>query len=361
MEKKKPLTRKELLEKVAAQGEVLKKTGANLQQEIRQSLAQLAERAPEIGEDYSAIGSPFVSAHFDRQFEQPYNGMVFVWDIDKTYLQTHFSSLRGLAAIPFEGAEDKIAIPGTIPILKALKKGMHSWRDLAHPLFFVSGSPPQLRQVIQEKMTLDGIRYDGLMFKDQWGLVRAGRPKDVKKQIGYKLAALLTLKLHIPGNPSFYCFGDDVESDAEVFELYAEVMKGMSQQALLERLNDAEVHEHDMDYIFSVINEESMQESVKGYANKEPVEKVFINLEKRTAPTHFNNSLVKPGYNFLQIVFVLVNMGLVPETCIRVVADELRESGMAELALAAYALEAVERFALPMIYAEQVFRNPVDK
>jgi hypothetical protein len=350
------MNRKELLDKVASQGEEFLKTGAkNLQNEIKLGFAQLAERSPEFGEVYSAIGSPFVSAHLIRQFDGAYNGDVFVWDIDKTYLQTHFSSLRGLAAIPFESAEDKLAVPGTVPLILALRKGINDQEDAAHPLFFVSGSPPQLRQVIQEKMTLDGIQFDGLMFKDQWGLVRAGRPKDVKKQIGYKLAALLTLKLHIQGSPKFYCFGDDVESDAEVFTLYSQVMKGLSKEELRERLKKAQVHEHDIGFIFSVLEEPSMLQSIEDYKYKDPVGQIFIHLDRRTKPDILKSDLVMPSYNFIQSTMILANMGLIPEASIALVAQDLRKNKVSEFALAIYVHDASNRFDLPNHYANLIF------
>lgn len=349
----------ELLDKVVTQGELLLKKGAlNLQTEIQLGLAHLAEQKRlNFGEDYSAMHAPFLVSHIERQFHEPYHGDVFVWDIDKTYLQTHFSSLRGLAAIPFESAEDKLAVPGTVPLLRALQRGGNNDLQDLLPLYFVSGSPPQLRQVIQEKMTLDGVHFDGLMFKDQWGLVKAGRPKDVKKQMGYKLAALLTLKLHIPGQPRFYCFGDDVESDAEVFSLFSDVLKGLSKSILAERLKKAEVHEHDVNYIFSVLENPMLQDSIKAYKNTAPVEKIFIHLDRRTKPERLKSDLVQPCYNFLQAAMILCELGKIPRATLRDVAYDLRRNKTAELAMALYVQDALVRFSLPKHLAELIFKT----
>lgn len=349
----------EFFDKVVTQGEELFKKGAhNLQAEIQLALAHLAEQKRlNFGEEYSATHAPFLVSHIERKFNELYNGDVFVWDIDKTYLQTHFSSLRGLAAIPFESAEDKLAVPGTVPLLRALQRGGKGDLESLLPLYFVSGSPPQLRQVIQEKMTLDGVHFDGLMFKDQWGLVKAGRPKDVKKQVGYKLSALLTLKLQIPGQPRFYCFGDDVESDAAVFTLFSEVMKGLSKDNLLTRLKKEEVHEHDINYILTILENPMIQDSIKAYKNSSPVEKIFIHLDRRTKPELLKSDLVQPCYNFLQAAMILTELGKIPETTLVSVAHDLRRNKTAEIAMAIYVQDALKRFSLSNSLTRLIFQR----
>src|SRR5690606_38035670 len=109
-----------------------------------------------------------------RRLEE-HAGDILIWDIDKTYLDTRFSSLRGLLSIPLELAIDKRALPGTVPLLRALRRGPGEKSALV-PLYFISGSPVQLRSVIEEKMTLDGVGFDGITFKDQFALLKKGRP-----------------------------------------------------------------------------------------------------------------------------------------------------------------------------------------
>jgi hypothetical protein len=123
-----------------------------------------------------------------RADEQPH---VFVWDIDKTYLETRFSSWRGLLAIPFELAVDKVAARGAVELLRALREGPNPHQPRLAPLYFISGSPKQLRRVIEQKMMLDGIQADGMTFKDQWGLLRRGRPQAILEQVGYKAFLLV--------------------------------------------------------------------------------------------------------------------------------------------------------------------------
>ncbi len=164
--------------------------------------------------------SRFMKARYDRVVDADFAGDVYVWDIDKTYLDTRFSSLRGLLAIPFELAVDKNNVAGTVPVLRALRAGPDPKEPRFAPLYFVSGSPPHLRDVVEKKMILDGVQFDGITFKDQLGLLLSGRPSAITEQVGYKLNALLTLRRQLPpprpaGEPTvrFSLFGDDVEKD----------------------------------------------------------------------------------------------------------------------------------------------------
>src|SRR5437868_8900070 len=92
----------------------------------------------------------------ERRLTAEYRGDILLWDIDKTYLDTRFSSMRGLLAIPFEFAIDKRTIPGAAVLLRALRRGSGEESALV-PLYFISGSPPQLRRVVERKMLLDGV------------------------------------------------------------------------------------------------------------------------------------------------------------------------------------------------------------
>ena len=177
----------------------------------------------------------------DRRLPPDYEGDVLVWDIDKTYLATRFSSWRGLVSIPFEMAVDKETLPGAVPLLRALRHGPGPESAIV-PLFFVSGSPVQLRGVIERRMTLDGVDYDGVTFKDQLGLLLAGHPRRIAEQVGYKLAALLLYRAEVPDGARWLLFGDDVEADATAFALFGEVCAGLRGRALAARLEDLGVH-----------------------------------------------------------------------------------------------------------------------
>ncbi len=160
-----------------------------------------------------------------RTLDPDWEGEVVIADIDRTYLATRFSSMKGMLRIPFERAAQKRDIEGMARLLRELRRGPgRTTRDT--PLFFLSASPKQLRPVIERKMGLDGISFDGSTFKD-WGRVfRGGHPKRIKEQIGFKLTALLTSRSFMPLGAREILLGDDLETDPITYGLYADVLAG---------------------------------------------------------------------------------------------------------------------------------------
>jgi phosphatidate phosphatase APP1 len=98
-----------------------------------------------------------------RQAPDRARTIIFRWDLDKTYLKSDFESLRELVRIPFEKPEDKVAVPGVVPLIRNLREG--PGREVR--IYFMSASPPQIAKAIREKIALDGIVYDGIVFKNQ--------------------------------------------------------------------------------------------------------------------------------------------------------------------------------------------------
>lgn len=158
-----------------------------------------------------------------RELPEGYSGDVFVWDVDKTYLATRFSSPRHLLRIPFEFAVDKREVPGMPQVLRGLRRGTGSEYASA-PLYFVSASPAQLRPVLERKMLIDGVEYDGITLKDWAGVLRQLRPHRLKDHVAFKLCALLAGRRRHPMARE-WLFGDDVEADARVFALYSRVLR----------------------------------------------------------------------------------------------------------------------------------------
>ena len=141
-----------------------------------------------------------------------YRGPLLVWDVDKTYLATPFSSVSGLLRIPLEFAIDKTGNPGMAEVLRGLRRGVGK-KFRCTPLYFITASPPQLRRVLEHKMLKDGVEQDGLIFKNWMACLWQGKPRRLFDQLGFKLLALLTLRLEYP-LASEFLFGDYVECDA---------------------------------------------------------------------------------------------------------------------------------------------------
>jgi hypothetical protein len=164
-----------------------------------------------------------IERHSDRALGAEWHGEVFVCDIDRTYLATRFSSLRGLARIPFEFAIDKREIDGMVALLKEVRRGPNR-HSRSTPLYFVSASPAQLRPVIERKMLLDGLEFDGTTFKDWVGVLRQLRPSRLREQLGFKLTALLAGRAELPAGAQEVLIGDDLENDVLAFALYADLL-----------------------------------------------------------------------------------------------------------------------------------------
>ena len=237
-----------------------------------------------------------------RQLPKDYAGDVFVWDIDKTYLSTRFSSVKGLARIPIEFAIDKHAIYGMPEVLRGLRRGPGSVYACS-PLYFISASPPALRQVVERKMLLDGVEHDGITFKDWFRTIRQLRPGRLREQLGFKMAALMTGRQNRPCCHE-YLFGDDMESDAQAYSLYAQAMnENFSVDELAHKMSQAGVKEDDCALIGNIYERiPSQRGTVKG---------IFIHLERKSPPDSFSHlPLVTAVHGGYQLALTLYQLGL---------------------------------------------------
>ncbi|MBC8293276.1 MAG: hypothetical protein H8E45_08945 [Proteobacteria bacterium] len=147
------------------------------------------------------------------------------WDLDKTYLETSFESLRELIKVPFEKGSDKRAVPGVVELIR----GMHRCSIEAgyrQQVFFISASPPQISRAIREKLRLDGVEYEDISFKHQVRHLVRGRLDLLREQVGFKLDRLLAGARRVQPGARELLFGDDWESDPFVYSLYADLLSG---------------------------------------------------------------------------------------------------------------------------------------
>jgi hypothetical protein len=145
----------------------------------------------------------------------------FRWDLDKTYLHTEFGSVRAMVRTALEPAASKRNTPGSAALLRALQ--LH---DPGSETTVVSGSPTQMRRVLEEKLTQDGIKVDHFTLKDNLGNLRRGRFRAVWGQVGYKLPELLKQRTRAAPDDTETLFGDDAEVDAAVYMVYADAISG---------------------------------------------------------------------------------------------------------------------------------------
>src|SRR5205085_2635017 len=116
---------------------------------------------------------------------------------------------------------DKRAVPGAPALLRALRAA----GGTAHRICIISGSPEQMRRVLEAKLALDGVEYDEFVLKPNLQNLLRARFRALRAQIPYKLPALLASRARVSA-PHETLFGDDAESDAIVYSLYADVIAG---------------------------------------------------------------------------------------------------------------------------------------
>ncbi len=296
-----------------------------------------------------------------EKLPRDYEGYVFISDIDKTYLATHIDSLGGLLKAAFETPERKLNVPGVSLLLRAVRRGA-GIESAANPLFFVSASPPQMERKILSKMELDGVEHDGIIFKNQLDHVRKGKFKKLREQIGYKLGALLSIWCALPSKSKIVLLGDDSESDALVFSLFAEVVaKNIEGKNLYDLLR----HLH-------VFREEALKVAwlSRNVPAGRPVQAAFIKLETVSSPNYYGRlgSFIYPTENALQAAFALFEQGLIREQAVRSIgrdlvlhydfdATKLLHSLEAGARRGVYGLDTLDRL-WPLLYEAQVLPAP---
>ncbi len=240
--------------------------------------------------------------HDLREYPEGFDGDVFVWDVDKTYLSTRFSSVRGLARIPVEFAVDKRAIPGMPEILRGLRRGPGP-RYRGHPIYFVTASPPQLRDVLERKMLLDGVEHDGITFKDWARCLLELRPWRLREQVGFKVCALLASRLRRPRSRE-HLFGDDAERDADAYHLYARLLsRDLSAGSAEAEMQRAGVHAEDRRCVHALLDRLGR--------DRGQVERAYIHLERGSPPQAWSRlaPLVVPVRGAVQLALALFEQG----------------------------------------------------
>jgi len=227
------------------------------------------------------------------------------WDLDKTYLRTEFDTLRDLVRTALERPEQKRTVPGASTLLREIART----GALVHIL---SGSPEQLRAKLEEKLRLDGARWDTFTLKPNLRNVLRFRFRAVRDQLGYKLPALLGARARLPSQRGGdgellkeVLIGDDAESDALVYSLYADVVSGdVADRELEDILTRAAAYK---DAIADAIRYARLLE--RGPV----VERILIHLDRHSPPSEFApyGPRVVPFYNYLQAAFVLEEDGRV--------------------------------------------------
>jgi hypothetical protein len=271
----------------------------------------------------------------------PSRRIVYRWDLDKTYLNTDFDSLKGLWRAAREKASDKVSFPGARVLLRELCA-----TDLGG-LYILSGSPSQMRRVIEEKLALDGIKYDGLVLKPSLNKLLRGRFRFLRDQVSYKLAALLSSRITLPGPFDEVMFGDDAEADAFVYSLYSDVCAGrVGLDLLAQVLQLARAYDDDAAELLELARKAPRADIGR---------RIFIHLERLEPSDVFAafGPRVFAFHNYFQPALVLLEDRLIePQATLRVGVELVRAHAFSPDALGASYADLARRGVLSVPTAE---------
>lgn len=262
---------------------------------------------------------------------------IYRWDLDKTYLRTEFDTIGDLLRTAFEPPSRKKTVPGASALLRELRA------TNPKAISILSGSPEQMRRVLEAKLRLDGIEWDSFTLKPSLRNLMRGRVRFLRDQVSYKLGALLESRVNAEGPSTEVLFGDDAEADAFIYSLYADLGAGrVGTEQLMAVLERARVYPAHIPPI------------ARAAANLPlglVVPRIFIHLERVSSAQVFSDfgRRVCPFYNYFQPAIVLMHDGfLSAEAVLRVAADiTVRHGFTADALLASFVDIARRRYVGP--------------
>lgn len=153
-------------------------------------------RLPE--HDVAAVGHVLVPPH-DAAFG-------IISDIDDTVVTTNATSLLGMARSILRNAAARLPFEGVADFYRAL----HADRN---PLFYVSSSPWNLYELLDDFMAINGIPHGPMLLQD-WGIDE--HTLILESHTTHKLAQIQTLFDYYP-QLRFVLIGDSGQHDPEIY------------------------------------------------------------------------------------------------------------------------------------------------
>lgn len=240
---------------------------------------------------------------------------VFVWDLDKTYLDTDFDGFGKMLKIVFEKAVKKLNVPGTDQLVRSLAKCNNPF-----PIFFISASPPQMQEKIYEKWMHDRISPYGFYSKDNLKNLRIGRWARLTNHIGFKIQALMELRLLISKDTKMICWGDDSESDATIYSLFSDICSHkLTDKETIGLLKEFNVPGDQIKLILELRDQRD---------HFDPVHRVYINLAVDTDPEYYRKygRRLMAVENSFEVALDLFQRGFLDLEGVKDVAKSLVES-----------------------------------
>lgn len=268
--------------------------------------------------------------------------VVYIWDVDKTYLDTKFETFRGLIRTATEKATQKKNIPGAAKLVQNIKEAWIKKNNSPHfPIYFITASPPQMEKKIREKLSMDGVKPFGIFCKDNLPNLRPRRFWRLNKHVGYKLQALLQMRSLLKEDVRLILFGDDGESDSVIYSLFSDICsRRLDSSELRKILNAFHVLDDQIDNMYRIL---------ENLPVNDPVEKIYINLVEDTDAEYYLKfgRRTLPTSNSLQIALDLCqDHRLEPIHVVTVAQDLISQYG--------YTTEEIERSFDDMVRRQKI-------
>jgi hypothetical protein len=171
----------------------------------------------------------------------------------------------------------------------------------------------------------------------------------LREHVGFKLEALLRGRQAAHGDVRELLFGDDWESDPFTYSLYADVLDGtLGDERLASVLTRVGVDPALRPEIHALAAE---------VAGRGGVDRIFINLERRTPPAVFRlyGGRIVPTFNYFQTTLVLAAEGWIDgEDLVRVARSLVERSGFTPRRLENSLADLVRRSLVPPATARRL-------
>ena len=266
-------------------------------------------------------------------------GVEFVlrWSLDRTYLHSNVETLHAIWLKSADPSSRSGSVSGAAELLRELG------REQAR-VHLISDGPAQLRWALEERLRQDRVRWDRLSLEPSFTRSLATRVRALSDRVGRRLAELLEARVEdqklwedealLPE----VLLGDDAESDAFVYSLYADVLSGRVDRSFLRKVLRRARASSDA--------EERCLESLSRLRHGAAVERILIHLDQPRPPSDFDahGSRMVPVYNLLQAAFVLgEDRRLSLDSVLRVAASFVSLDGFDHDALARSYLDLMRR------------------
>ncbi|WP_153556878.1 App1 family protein [Roseimaritima sediminicola] len=188
-------------------------------------------------------GQPVSGTDTTAPFLQVSGGAQYavISDVDDTILHTGATDLTTMAKLTFfANARTRAPLEGVAGLYESLQHGGHLHDPPRNPIFYISSSPWNLYDLLEDFLELNAIPHGPLLLRD----LGFDQNKFLKAGHEHKLHKAKELVERFEGLP-FVLFGDSGQEDARLYSLLAEAHPSRIKAIFIRDIDPAEDSVHD--------------------------------------------------------------------------------------------------------------------